>query len=70
MRKAGGGSIINVASTTGLVVARNRTAYTASKGAVVLLTTAMAIDQGHENIHVKAICPSFVETELTAAVLG
>jgi NAD(P)-dependent dehydrogenase (short-subunit alcohol dehydrogenase family) len=69
MRQAGGGSIINVASTLGMVGARNRAAYAASKGAVVLLTKGMAIDHGHDNIRVNAICPSFVETELTAAVL-
>ena len=69
MREAGGGSIINVASTLGMVGARNRAAYAASKGAVVLLTKGMAIDHGHDNIRVNAICPSFVETELTAAVL-
>lgn len=69
MRKAGGGSIINVASTLGMVGARNRAAYAASKGAVVLLTKGMAIDHGHDKIRVNAICPSFVETELTAAVL-
>jgi NAD(P)-dependent dehydrogenase (short-subunit alcohol dehydrogenase family) len=70
MRKAGGGSIINIASTLGIVGARNRAAYAPSKGAVVLLTKSMAIDHGHENIRVNAICPSFVETELTAAVLS
>ena len=70
MRKSGGGSIVNMASTLGVVGARNRAAYAASKGAVVLLTKSMAIDHGHENIRVNAICPSFVETELTAAVLS
>ena len=70
MRKVGGGSIINVASTLGVVGARNRAAYAASKGAVVLLTKCMAIDHGHENIRINAICPGFVETDLTAAVIG
>ena len=60
---------MNVASTLGVVGARNRAAYAASKGAVVLLTKSMAIDHGHENIRVNAICPSFVETELTESVL-
>jgi NAD(P)-dependent dehydrogenase (short-subunit alcohol dehydrogenase family) len=70
MRKAGGGSIINIASVLGINGARNRAAYAASKGAVVLLTKCMAIDHGAENIRVNAICPSFVETELTANVLS
>jgi len=70
MRNAGGGSIINIASVLGVVGARDRVAYAPSKGAVVLLTKSMAIDHGHENIRVNAICPSFVETELTEAVLS
>lgn len=70
MRKAGGGSIINVASVLGINGTRNRAAYAPSKGAVVLLTKCMAVDHGHENIRVNAICPSFVETDLTAAILS
>ncbi len=70
MRKAGGGSIINMASVLGINGARNRASYAPSKGAVVLLTKCMAIDHGHENIRVNAICPSFVETDLTATVIS
>ena len=70
MRKAGGGSIINMASVLGINGARNRASYAPSKGAVVLLTKCMAIDHGHEHIRVNAICPSFVETDLTAAVIS
>jgi NAD(P)-dependent dehydrogenase (short-subunit alcohol dehydrogenase family) len=70
MRKAGGGSIINMASVLGINGARNRASYAPSKGAVVLLTKCMAIDYGHEHIRVNAICPSFVETDLTAAVIS
>jgi NAD(P)-dependent dehydrogenase (short-subunit alcohol dehydrogenase family) len=70
LRKAGGGSIVNMASVLGINGARNRAAYAPSKGAVVLLTKCMAIDHGHENIRVNAICPSFVETDLTAAVVN
>jgi NAD(P)-dependent dehydrogenase (short-subunit alcohol dehydrogenase family) len=70
MRKAGGGSIINMASVLGINGARNRASYAASKGAVVLLTKCMAIDHGQEHIRVNAICPSFVETDLTAAVIS
>lgn len=70
LRKVGGGSIINMASVLGINGARNRAAYAASKGAVVLLTKCMAVDHGQENIRVNAICPSFVETELTAKVIN
>ena len=70
MRMAGGGSIVNTASVLGINGARNRASYAPSKGAVVLLTKCMAIDHGHENIRVNAICPSFVETDLTAAVIN
>jgi NAD(P)-dependent dehydrogenase (short-subunit alcohol dehydrogenase family) len=70
MRKTGGGSIINMASVLGINGARNRASYAPSKGAVVLLTKCMAVDHGHEHIRVNAICPSFVETELTAAVIN
>jgi len=69
LRKAGGGSIINMASVLGINGARLRAAYSASKGAVILLTKCMAIDHGQEKIRVNAICPSFVETDLTAAVM-
>jgi NAD(P)-dependent dehydrogenase (short-subunit alcohol dehydrogenase family) len=70
LRAVGGGSIINVASVLGINGARNRAAYAPSKGAVVLLTKCMAIDHGHENIRVNAICPSFVETDLTHKVIS
>jgi NAD(P)-dependent dehydrogenase (short-subunit alcohol dehydrogenase family) len=69
MRKAGGGSIVNVASVLGINGARKRAAYASSKGAVVLLTKCMAIDHGPDNIRVNAICPSFIETDLTAEVI-
>lgn len=69
MRKSGGGSIINVASVLGINGARNRASYAPSKGATILLTKCMAIDHGHEKIRVNAICPSFIETDLTAEVL-
>jgi len=69
MRRAGGGSIINIASVLGINGARLRACYAASKGAVVLLTKCMAIDHGPQKIRVNAICPSFVETELTAEVI-
>jgi len=70
MRRTEAASIINMASVLGINGARNRASYAPSKGAVVLLTKCMAIDHGHEHIRVNAICPSFVETDLTAAVIS
>lgn len=65
-RKAGGGSIVNVGSVLGLVAMKKRAAYCASKGGVTLLTKAIAIDHGHENIRANCICPSIVETDLVS----
>jgi NAD(P)-dependent dehydrogenase (short-subunit alcohol dehydrogenase family) len=64
LRKAGGGAIVNIGSVLGLVAMKNRAAYCASKGALTMLTKAMAIDHAHEGIRVNCICPSIVETEL------
>lgn len=66
MRRAGGGSIVNVASVVGLIGARNRAAYGASKGAVIALTKCMAMDLGPDKIRVNCICPGIVETEMVA----
>lgn len=64
LRRAGGGSIINIGSYLGLVGLKNRAAYCASKGGVTLLTKAMALDHAPEKIRVNCICPALVETEM------
>jgi len=66
LRAAGGGSIINIGSVLSLVGARNRVAYAASKGAVLAMTRAMALDHAGEKIRVNCICPGMVETEMIA----
>jgi len=66
LRRAGGGSIVNISSVLGLVGARHRAAYAASKGAVTLLTKAMALDHAAEQIRVNCVCPGIVETDLVA----
>ncbi len=68
MRRAGGGSIINTGSILGIVAMKSRAAYCTSKGGVVMLTKAMAVDHAHENIRVNCICPSLVETEMVKAL--
>jgi NAD(P)-dependent dehydrogenase (short-subunit alcohol dehydrogenase family) len=64
MASAGGGSIINTASGWGLAGGSRAAVYCASKGAVVLLTKAMAIDHGLQNIRVNCICPGDTDTAM------
>lgn len=67
---AGGGAIVNVASQLGLVAAANAAAYCASKGAVISLTRAMAIDHGPEGIRVNCVCPGPTDTPLLEPYFG
>jgi NAD(P)-dependent dehydrogenase (short-subunit alcohol dehydrogenase family) len=64
MAKAGGGSIVNTASGWGLAAGAKAAVYCASKGAVVLLTKAMALDHGPQNIRVNCICPGDTDTAM------
>ena len=64
MVAAKAGSIINTASGWGLAGGARAAAYCASKGAVVLMTKAMAIDHGRQNIRVNCICPGDTDTAM------
>ena len=59
-----GGSIVNFASTCGLVGASGLTAYCVSKGAIVQLTRAMALDHAKQNIRVNSVCPGAIDTPM------
>jgi NAD(P)-dependent dehydrogenase (short-subunit alcohol dehydrogenase family) len=64
MLAAGGGAIVNIASNWGLVGGARAAAYCASKGAVVTLTKALALDHGHQGIRVNCLCPGDVDTPM------
>jgi NAD(P)-dependent dehydrogenase (short-subunit alcohol dehydrogenase family) len=64
MAQSGGGVIINTASGWGLVGGRQAVSYCASKGAVVNMTRAMALDHGDQNIRVNCICPGDTDTPM------
>ncbi|UCH73640.1 MAG: SDR family oxidoreductase [Rhodospirillales bacterium] len=64
IRQAGGGSIVNVASDWALVGGRRAVAYCASKGGLMMMTKAMALDHAHENIRINAVCPTEIDTPM------
>lgn len=65
MLAQGGGVIVNTASVAGLTPFPGRAAYNASKGGVVALTRALALDYAADRIRVNALCPGLVETNMT-----
>ncbi len=64
-----GGSIINMASMNSLVAYENDAAYTASKGAVLQFTRALAVETARAGIRANAVCPGIIDTPLTRAFL-
>jgi NAD(P)-dependent dehydrogenase (short-subunit alcohol dehydrogenase family) len=64
LRKAGGGAIVNTASSAGVIGIPYCDAYTATKGATVSLTRSMAVEYGPENIRVNCIAPAAIRTEM------
>ena len=65
MRKAGGGSIVNISSILGLVGSPSSAAYSASKGAMRLFTKATAIQYAKDNIRANSVHPGYALTPMT-----
>jgi NAD(P)-dependent dehydrogenase (short-subunit alcohol dehydrogenase family) len=64
------GSVVTIASIEGLEGTAGGSAYSASKGGVVILTKNIAIDYGGVGIRVNAICPGFIDTPMTHGIFG
>lgn len=70
MKKQGGGSIINISSTSGLHADENNAAYNISKAALIMLGQNQAQEWGKYNIRVNTVCPGFVKTKLSEVLLS
>ena len=70
LKAAGGGAIVNVSSVHAIQTSANIAAYAASKGGLLALTRAMAIEFAPDNIRVNAILPGAVDTPMLRAGLG
>jgi NAD(P)-dependent dehydrogenase (short-subunit alcohol dehydrogenase family) len=70
MRRAGGGSIINISSTAGLVGSPTSAAYTATKGAVRLLTKATAVQHIKDNIRCNSVHPGPISTDMISEMVA
>lgn len=70
MTEAGYGRIVNIASTAGLVGYQYVTAYVASKHGVVGLTRSLALETAKTGVTVNAVCPGYVETDMTADTIA
>lgn len=66
MIEQGSGHIITIASVAGLVAFPGRAAYTASKGAALMLTKSIAVDYAQYGIRANAVCPGMVYTPMTS----
>lgn len=70
LRKSGKGTIINTSSLAGKRGGPGLTAYSASKGAVIAFTTALALELAPDNIRVNAVCPGWVDTEFNRPAIN
>ncbi|MCX7633582.1 MAG: SDR family oxidoreductase [Turneriella sp.] len=65
MQRKSGGNIINIASVLGLTGTALASVYSGTKGAVIALTRALAVEWANSGFRVNAICPGFIDTDMT-----
>lgn len=70
MTEQGHGNIVNVASLAGLKASGNNLSYSASKFAVVGMTKSAALEYGHKNIRINAVCPGYTNSALLDQLLS
>ncbi|HEY3183451.1 MAG TPA: SDR family NAD(P)-dependent oxidoreductase [Gaiellaceae bacterium] len=70
LRAAGGGSIVNVASTSALLARPNLAAYAAAKGGIISFSRQLALDAAADNVRVNVLAPGSVRTPLIDGVYG
>ena len=69
-RDAGTGAIVNLSSMGGLMALQSAAAYVTAKTAVIGLTRSVAVDAAPFGIRCNAVCPGFIETDMTRAILA
>lgn len=70
LQRETGGAIVNISSMGGLMGLQSAAAYVTSKTAVIGLTRAVAVDAAQFGIRCNAVCPGFIDTDMTRAVLA
>lgn len=70
LRERGGGAIVNVSSINGIRGNRSMVAYSATKGGIIAMTMALALDHVDDGIRVNCVCPATVDTEMVHQMLN